>query len=93
MWLRAGPAQPGTVLSDICDLDVVGLCCNAKIRRNNKKRLQEEKSQEKGISLLQDLLSSPQQINLSADSCGMGKAGCDFATSDAQSSALQGGFF
>lgn len=32
VWLRAGPAQPGTALGDICDLDVVGLCC----RQNQK---------------------------------------------------------
>lgn len=93
MWLGAGPAQPGTVLGDICDLDVMTLCYNAKIRTNNKKRLEEEKSQGKGVSVLQDLLSSPQQINLSSDSCGMGKPRCDFAISDAQSSTLQGGFF
>lgn len=28
--LGAGPAQPGTALGDICDLDVVGLCCRAE---------------------------------------------------------------
>lgn len=30
VWLRAGPAQPGTALRDICDLDVLGLCCRAE---------------------------------------------------------------
>lgn len=30
VWLRAGPAQPGTALGDICDLDVLGLCCRAE---------------------------------------------------------------
>lgn len=30
VWLGAGPAQPGTGLSDISDLDVVALCCKAR---------------------------------------------------------------
>lgn len=39
MCLGAGPAQPGAVLGDICDLDIMGLCCNAKSEETLSKDL------------------------------------------------------
>lgn len=50
MWLRAGPAQPGTVLGDICDLDVVGLGCNAKSEETLNKDLKRKGLKEKCLS-------------------------------------------
>jgi len=93
VWLRAGPAQPDTVLRDICDLDVMGLCCNAKSEETLSKDLKKKCLKERSVSVLQALLSSPQQIDLSAASCGICKPGCDFAVSHVQPNTLQEGFF
>lgn len=60
MWLGAGPAQPGAVLGDICDLDVMGLRCNAKPEETLSKDSKRKALERKSVSVLQDLLPSPQ---------------------------------
>lgn len=50
VWLGAGPAQPGTVLGDICDLDVAHLCCNSESEEALSKDMERKALKERCLS-------------------------------------------
>lgn len=50
VWLGAGPAQPGAVLGDICDLDVVHLCCNSESEDALSKDMERKALKERCLS-------------------------------------------